>query len=120
MPANCDSPRLVAVVVRAPGPHAVNPAPIASRVAAAAAAAAAAAKENTDAAAAAAVAAMATVTTTAMMAAAAAMTAAAVAAAVTASAAMTDKLYTGLRCVFAFFVEDVECRQSDVRNLLLT
>ena len=122
MPANCDSPRLVAVVVRAPGPHAVNPAPIASRVATAAAAAAAAAKENTDAAAAA-VAAMATVTTTAMMAAAAAMTAAAVAAAsaaVTASAAMTDKLYTGLRRAFAFFVEDVERRQSDVRNLLLT
>ena len=84
--------------------------------------AAAKAIPNTDAAAAA-VAAMATVTTTAMMAAAAAMTAAAVAAAsaaVTASAAMTDKLYTGLRRAFAFFVEDVERRQSDVRNLLLT
>src|SRR5690242_14818102 len=58
--------KLVAVAVRAPGPHAVNPAPIASSIIATAASATAAAHPNADAAAAAATV---TATSTAMAAA---------------------------------------------------
>jgi hypothetical protein len=41
------------------------------------------------------------------------------AAPVTASAA-ANRFYVRLSCAFGFFVEDVERRQADVRNLLFT
>jgi hypothetical protein len=36
------------------------------------------------------------------------------------AAAGMNKFYVRLDCAFAFLVEDVECRQAYVRNLLLT
>jgi hypothetical protein len=33
-------------------------------------------------------------------------------------AAASDKLYVGPACTDAFLVEDIECRQADVRNFL--
>jgi hypothetical protein len=46
--------------------------------------------------------------------------AASTSAAVAATAAMADELYARLSCVFAFFVEDIERRQADVGDFLLT
>jgi hypothetical protein len=122
--------RLVAVVVRAPGLHAVNPAPIASAAvasAAAAAAAAAAADPNSDAACPAAVAVAASAPVpVATSAAPTASTAAAVAvasaasAAVAAMAAVADKLYAGPGRADVFFVENIERCQGNVGNFLLT
>jgi hypothetical protein len=94
---------VVAVRVTAPGPHAVNPAPIASVVvvvAAAAAATTATAKPKADAAAAV-----------------AAVTAAAVSAAtaaVTPAAAVANELHVRLFGAFDFLFEDIKCAQAYV------
>jgi hypothetical protein len=45
---------------------------------------------------------------------------AAAAATMTAVAAAANKFYVRLDCAFGFFVEDVERRQANVRNLLFT
>jgi len=117
--------RLIAIRIRTPRPHAVNPTPITSAAATTATAATPAteAQPYTDAAAttatSAAVApasvmatsAAATVTPTTMTAASAAMTAA---------TAVADKLHHR-RCIVAtFFVEDVKRCQANVRDFLLT
>jgi hypothetical protein len=117
--------RLIAVFIRAPGPHSVHPAPITSAsattsVAAAAAAAAAAAKEKADATAAV-MAASTTVTPAAVIATSTTVAAStsAAAAAMAAAAAVADKLYHR-GCSVAFFVEYVEGSQADIRDFFLT
>ena len=90
----------MALVIGAPGPHAVNPAPITS----AAAPPPAPAHLSADA-----TGAMTAVVTSA------AMTAAAMTAAMTA-----NKLYVRPSYAFTFLVEDVEGRQADIGNFFLT
>ena len=71
---------------------------------------------------------MATVTAATMMTSSAAAASVSVAAAapvaaaasVATTAAVTDELYIGLVGTLSLLVEDVKCRQGDVRNLLLT
>ena len=112
--------RLIAVGVTAPGPHSVNPTPVAASIVATAASATAAAHPNADAAAASATVAapVAAMTPTAVMAASAAVVTVA-SATVAPVAAVANKLHHS-GCIVAFFVEDVERCQANVCDFFLT